>query len=91
MKINIKKSTVMLFNVSRTMDFLPELNVGGENLEVVLESRILGFRINDSLYWDSHVTHICKRAHSKVWVLRRMMQLGLDHEIILDVFYKEIR
>ena len=35
LKINIKKSTVMLFNVSRTLDFPPDLNVGSEYLEVV--------------------------------------------------------
>ena len=64
--INNTKSTVMLINFSRTLDFTPELTLDGEELRVVRESRILGLTISDNLKWDSHVAEVRKRAKSRV-------------------------
>ena len=47
LKINDKKSSVMLFNFSRSVDFPPELFVSGNQLQVFRESRILGLTISD--------------------------------------------
>ena len=54
-------------------------------------TKILGITIDDSLKWDSHVDQICEKARKRIWILRRMMNVGLDYEIILDVYKKEIR
>ena len=89
--VSAKKSPVMLFNFSHTYDFLPELHLGGEQLSVVSESKILGLIISDNLRFDSHVEYICKRARKRIWLLRRLMQLGVDFQNILDFYYKEIR
>ena len=89
--INNKKSTVMLINFSRTLDFPPELSLGGEELKVVRESKILGLTICDTLRWDTHIADVCRRAKSRVWLLRRMLQLDLDYQLVLDYYFKEIR
>ena len=34
---------------------------------------------------------MCKRAFSKIWMLRRMQNLGLDYMTILDYYLKEVR
>ena len=83
----------MLFNKSRTLDFQPELRIepGGEILDVVSEAKILGLYLTDSLKWNRHIEYVCSKASSRIWTLRRLMELGLDHEIILDCYFKEIR
>ena len=81
----------MLFNFSHKLDFPPILNLGGDNLQVVSESRILGLIVSDDLKWNSHVSFACSKARRRIWMLRRMMQLGLDAEIILDFYQKEIQ
>ena len=81
----------MLFNFCKKLDFPPDYKFGRESLAVVRESKVLGMIISENLKWDSHITYICKKAYSRIWLLRRMMQLGLDHNIILDVYFKEIR
>ena len=91
LKINDQKSTVMAFNFSRSYDFPPDFHIGNNELQVVRESKVLGVVIRDDLKWDSHISYTCKRAARKIWVLRRMMQLGLDYNIILDIYQKEIR
>ena len=35
--------------------------------------------------------YMCQKAYKKVWLLRRMKILQLDHEIILDFYCKEVR
>ena len=89
--INTNKSSVMSFNFSKLFDFPPEIIVNNEHLEVVSQTKILGFQLSEDLKWDSHCEYICKKAKKKIWMLRRMMQLGLDYKIILDFYFKEIR
>ena len=92
MKINEKKSKVMIFNKSRKYDFPPEFCFAdGEILDCVEETKLLGIIINSSLKWNSNTGAIYIKAMSKMWLLRRMKQLNLDSELIFDYYIKEIR
>ena len=52
MKINSKKSKVMLFNKSRKWDFPPEVGFSDKNnLEVVSEMKLVGVVITSDLRW----------------------------------------
>ena len=42
MKINNEKSKVILFNTARTVDFMPDMRIDGNSLEVVEDMRLLG-------------------------------------------------
>ena len=91
--VNIKKSSLMLFNVSKNFDFPPELKLSenGETLNVVESTKILALFVHISLNWDTHIEYVCSKAKSRIWILRRLMELGLDYTVILDVYFKEIR
>ena len=92
MKINPKKSQVILFNKSRNWDFPPEVSFAdGNNLEYVSELKLVGVVISDDLRWGKNTQYICKKASQRLWTLRRMKMLSLDEEIILDTYTKEIR
>ena len=93
MKINVPKTKIMLFNKSKKFDFQPELSFpeSQEYLEVVEQTRLLGLQISTDLRWSLHTKFICKRANSKLWMLRRMKNLNIEPEIILDFYFKEIR
>ena len=65
--------------------------MGERALKVVRECKILGIFINDNLKWETHIEYICKKAYGRIWMLRRMMELALDYQIILDFYFKEIR
>ena len=34
---------------------------------------------------------LCSKASSKLWAMWRLMELGLEYEVILDCYYKEVR
>ena len=63
MKINSKKSQVILFNPKkRKIDFLPTIKLRGENKEVVEKMRLVGLVVNEDLTWKDNTDSITKRA-----------------------------
>ena len=92
MKINEEKSKVMLFNRSKTYDFPPEFCFeNGIILECIEETKLLGIFLTSDLRWEVNCKAIYKKAMKKMWLLRRLKNLKLDHYTILDFYLKEIR
>ena len=92
MQINERKSNIMLFNKSRTIDFPPEFSFRNEqHLAVVDETRLLGVVLSTDLRWQANTMAMCSRAMAKMWLLRRMKILRLEPELILDYYLKEVR
>ena len=83
----------MLFNTSHNFDFPPELALQNSVtfLDVVEHTRLLGLQISTDLRWTEHTKYLCKKASTWMWMLRRMKILNIQPEIILDVYFKEIR
>ena len=73
MKINKEKSKVMIFNTSRTFDFLPRITIDGINyLEVVEEMKLLGIIFQSNMkYFKSVPQWVWKTVDAqepqKVW------------------------
>ena len=91
MKINHKKSKVMLFNTARTNDFTPEMKLDGVLLEVVEEMKLLGVIITNDLKWHKNTEHITKKAYSRIWLLKRLKQMGASKQALLDIYTKHVR
>ena len=49
MVINLKKTKLMVFNPSRNKDFLPEITVDSQQIEVVEQIKLLGLIISSDL------------------------------------------
>ena len=45
MKVNAKKTKLMLFNPAKSMDFMPQLNLDGQDINLVEETKVLGLVI----------------------------------------------
>ena len=89
--MNVKKSSLLMFNFSSSLSFEPVVEIGGEALSLVSHTRILGITISENLKWNEHINIVTKKARSRVYLLIKMMSNGFDHELILDVYTKEIR
>ena len=92
MKINKKKTQVMLFNKSRKWDFLPEMEFeDGTQVEVISETKIVGLILTDNLTWHRNTEYLTQKARRKLWIVRRMASLDLSHYQMYDVYCKEVR
>ena len=77
MRINYKKTKLILFNPGTKRDFMPRFVLDNkEELEVVEETKLLGVVIRSDLSWGANTDYMVKRANSKLWCLRRLKKLG---------------
>ena len=94
MLINKSKTKVMIFNPARRYDALPQLTLsgmGGENLEVVEQFKLLGLIFRSDNKWYDNTQYICQKGYTRLWMLRRLKGLGASVEELMDVYYKQVR
>ena len=93
MRINEKKSKVMIFNTRTKYEARPRLTIGYDNdyLEVIEYHKLLGVIVRSDLKWGENTDYICKKGYSRLWVIRRLKVLGADKKEMLDVYYKQVR
>ena len=82
MRLNYKKTKVMLFNPCRKIDFMPELRIDDHELEVVDEIRLLGLVIRSDMSWISNTANNVGKANKRLWILRRLKNLGAQQLIL---------
>ena len=70
-KIDQKKTKLMLFNTSIKYDFEPHIEVNGEQLKVVSKIKFLGVIVTDNLKWIENTAFITKKDFCGIWILRR--------------------
>jgi hypothetical protein len=91
MKLNYKKTKLMVFNPGTARDFLPRFVFNNNELEVVEEIKLLGVVIRSDLSWGPNTEYMVKRANKKLWCLRRLKKLGAETPDLIDVYVKQIR
>ena len=91
MKINQQKTKIMLFNTSTTNDFQPDMNIEGVEIEVVEKMKLLGVIITNDLKWHENTLLITKKAFGRLWILRRLRNMGASQATLIDVYNKQIR
>ena len=91
MKINDKKTKLMMFNPCWSKDFMPELHMGNNQLELFEEMRLLGVIIRSDMKWTSNTDSIVARASNKLWVIRRLKGLGANTDELVDMYTKQCR
>ena len=73
--INESKTKVMVFNLSKTFNFLLKL------YQIV----------SNDLKWHNNTFSIILKARKRIWVLRRFKKLQFDSSFLLEIYTKEIR
>ena len=91
MKINLKKTKTMLFNPCTSVDFMPEIRLGTHQLEVVEELRLLGIIVRSDMKWSSNTINMVQKATRKLWMLRRLKNMGAEETDLVDMYVKQIR
>ena len=78
-------------NPCTSIDFQPDIQVEGHNLNVVEEKKILGLILRSDLKWTSNTRNMVLRAYKRLWIIRRLQNLGADEMVLVDVFKKQVR
>ena len=73
------------------MDFMPEFEIDGNEIDLVEEMRALGLILRSDLKWSSNTEHITIKGYHRLWILRRLKNLGADKLRLIDVYIKQVR
>ena len=91
MKINFEKTKMIVFNPCKGTDFMPQFTVDDHRIEVVEEIRCLGLIVRADLKWISNTRYIVRRAYQKLWMVKRLKNLGAHTADLVDIFEKHVR
>ena len=89
---NSKKTFIVLFNPSRKYAFPPEFQIGpvtDQHLTVKSVCKILGVFIQSDFCWNVQTEHMIQKASKKIWLLRRMRELGVDQKTVAEYWKAE--
>jgi hypothetical protein len=90
MAINKQKTKAMLCNSRQKWDFIPELNIKGENIDIVDEIKVVGFILRSDLKTSANTSYIISKAYKRMWLLRRLKALGASTAQLLDTLEKQV-
>ena len=91
MKVNCKKTKFMLFNPTKNFDFVPEFEMEGKLIETHEEMKILGLVVSNDLTWRSNTDSMCKKAYSRLWMIKRLKKSGACLDDLIDIYIKQVR
>ena len=91
MKLNFKKTKMMIFNPCTSIDFMPQFVLDDQEIEVVEEMRVLGITITSDMKWATNTNIMVTRANKKLWVLRRLKDSGAKEDDLVDIYCKQVR
>ena len=72
MKLNEKKTKIMIFNSTKNYQFTTRLKLNNENVEIVNSSKLLGTIITDNLTWDANTNYLVKKAYARMQLLSKV-------------------
>ena len=82
---------MMVFNQAKTIDFQPNFSLGGEEIELITEVKLLGLHVSNDMKWKTNTSSMVRKASKRLWILRRLKKLGATKSSLVEVYLKQIR
>ncbi|KAI3364884.1 hypothetical protein L3Q82_001068 [Scortum barcoo] len=77
----------MIVDFRRGRHLPSPLYIGGTAVEVVSSFRYLGVHISDDLTWSKNTSCLIRKAHQRLYFLRRLRRAGLGSSVLTS-FYR---
>ena len=91
MMLNEKKTKNLVFNFTDKYQFGTRLEVIGEKVETVSNTKLLGTIISDELSWDLNTKSIDQKANAWMELLRRVASFGASVEDLKPIYFLFVR
>ena len=90
MSISKSKTKTMLCNTRTKWDFIPELKLQNDDIEVVQEMKIVGYVMRSDMRTCSNTEYLIKKAFKRMWLIRRLKGLGANKGQLVDALQKQV-
>ena len=68
----------MIFNFTNSFQFTTRIDMEGENIDVIRETKLLGVMVNDRLSWANNTLFLVKRANAR---MRKLVEFSVSMKI----------
>ena len=85
--LNVNKTKEIVVNFQRVQKQLPPLTIDGDAVERVSSTKFLGVHISDDLSWTTNTTSLAKKAHQRLYFLRKLKKASATPSI-MTTFYR---
>ena len=91
MKLNQKKTEVMIFNFTNDYQFSTRLYLNDTLLETVRETKLLGTIISSDLKWHSNTDMIVKKAYKRIVILHKLYSFNVPDRDLVTIYILYLR
>ena len=81
----------MVFNFSKNYQFNTRLDLEGQKLDQVHETKLLGLIIRDDLSWKSNTSDLTKRAFSRMLIIKNLIKFQVPLVDLVQIYTLYIR
>ena len=86
LSLNVSKTKELIVDFRKQERVHPSISINGTAVERVSSFKFLGVHISEDLTWAVHISQVVKKAHQRLYFLRRLRRFGLNPSI-LKTFY----
>ena len=87
MQINVNKTKTMIFNFTEKYQFGTKLSIGGQPIDVIDSTELLGTTITSDLKWDSNTKKIVRKANARMEILRKVASFGASVSDLNNIYF----
>ena len=91
MKLNQKKSKIMIFNFTRNYQFGTRLYLENQLLETVQETKLLGTIISSDLTWWQNTNHLTKKGYQRLEILKKLYEFDVPEVDLVQIYTLYVR
>ena len=93
MILNAKKTVLFVVNFTHIHQFKPLLEIPGVNklLDVVQETKLLGYWLTSDMKPHTHIKYILAIANKRIWAISKLKKAGVSDEDLKYFFVMKIR
>ena len=91
MKLNVKKSKVMIFNYTKNFQFTTRLYLENTLLEIITETKLLGTILTSDLTWGRNTQFLVKKGYQRMIILQKLFTFKVKVKDLLNIYILYIR
>ena len=91
MKLNEKKSKVMVINFTNNYQFATRIHMNGSILETINETRLLGTIFSSDMKWHKNSQLLTQKGYQRMTILRNLYQFDIPRDDLVLIYNMYIR
>ncbi len=89
LNLNVTKTKEVITDFRRKKNYKEPVVIDGSPVSIVSEYKYLGCIISEDLSWDAHIANQMKKANKRLYHVRCLRKLNVNHKIIC-LFYNSV-